>query len=115
MITRVGLCEICYELGEPKPKAMYLVFGASKKSYVFYKARNRTTPGLTPHLYSYLGVIDENTVRIKSVCCMCGCGIEVGKEKKGLIGFEVARQKIHKMPLKQWNALINFTDTGLEI
>lgn len=112
LITRVGFCERCLQHHNPRTGQLVLFCG----SHGFY-VKEALVPkyplshpvGFTPHLYSKLDVIG-GTVNVKKVCCVNGCDILIKPNANDTFDFYILETKWQytKMPVADWNALLNF-------
>lgn len=72
--------------------------------------RKRLEQGIVPHILSWKQ--KDGKVELTITCGVLGCGCEYSPEKQKLIIKEV---KKYTLTIREWNALVKFKDTGLEI
>lgn len=118
MITRLGYCEKCAKKHMPKKGQTFIAYGRSTDGYKYKKATKNGVVGLTPHLYETTTIRnDKRKVRFRRICCMEGCG-SFKEERFGKILLyidELKWSKTMEMEIDNWNALLNFKDTGYRI
>lgn len=115
-ITRIGYCAACEKAGRPKTKDAFLAIGSTSNELIALRAIRNGKRGFVPTLYLLSAEVDGKYY-FHSLCCMCGCGsystIEEGK--KYLVLDETKWTPRKEITLNNWNALVLFKDTGLEI
>lgn len=117
IITRVGFCPKCYAAKRPQAGDIFVAQGASKNLHAFEAIGTNARRGFTPHLYQYERMMGV-TVYYTVVCGMVGCGayvIENTKKKCDEVFLDDQLFEDGYMPLKEWNALVMFKDTGFKI
>ena len=115
-ITRIGYCEKCAKEHRPKTGESFLAFGSSSQTWKPLMAKRNAIRGLTPHNYLMTAHNDEE-VAFHKMCCVCGSYEEYNEEAKILyvVLNERAWSEVEVIRLEDWNALVLFKDTGLEI
>lgn len=115
LITRVGFCPKCSKAGSPKTGQSFIVFGANSQSYKGKLALRNGVTGFTPHIYEFNRSMDK-TVYYNKICCMCGCGSYLTTEgDKKFIYLNDEKWEDCYTTLSNWNALVLFKKTNLEI
>lgn len=115
MLTRLGYCEQCSKAHRPKTNQIFIAFGAKSQTFFGEIALHSALKGMTPHIYEFHKLID-GTVHFFKICCMVGCGTKLIDEngKKFVVTVD-EKWESGCMPLKDWNALVLFKDTGFRI
>lgn len=116
MLCRIGFCEKCFKEDRPQTKQHYLVYGSSSEDYHGMTAKRNGRKGFTPHLYHLIRAF-SNEVYYKKLCCMVDCGTYLVKEEGVTYACydDDSWSVTLTMPLKEWNALCGFKNTGLKI
>lgn len=111
--TRVGFCQECKDNHRPKSGNLFVALGASG-NYHIYVAGSKNTEGYVPHIYIIDKVLDGNVIYHK-ICCMHNCGISTVNKISNKFSFDERAWSKHILPIKEWNALQQFRNTGYEI
>ena len=117
MITRLGYCPNCDKAHRPKTNQLFIVFGATSKTWQGMVALRSALSGFTPHIYEFQRLSpDCKTVYFSKLCSMVGCGT-VLSEENGETFVNTIDEKWEDvyMSLKSWNKLCCFKDTGFKI
>lgn len=118
IITRVWYCPFCEKKGRPELDDLFVVIGRTQEKFQVHKAimhTNRFHKGYTPHLVQILKYDRlRSTVKISITCAMNHCGLHLEKVDDG---YDIYFDKVTEMevPLKEWNKIVQFTDTGYEL
>lgn len=119
-MSRVMFCQQCYEAQRPHDELLFAVLGSTnQKVWVYYYEapfnRELIKPyGYTPHFVVLDKVLDGIAhILVTCACNECGVDIRYSQEK----GWEVDIIKTIPMtlPLKDYLALEQFTDTGYKL
>ena len=104
IITRVGWCEECAKLRNPRTGQQFLAFGQTHHCYHIREAQRLGQIGFVPHIYKLEKKLGENLVILKS-CAMYGCGADRKWEREYWQYF-IKSWKREVWTVKQWEALV---------
>lgn len=110
----------------------YIVFGSTRQKLIVYPANNypsdyseildeiiidlKITDNVTPHIVSYLEPTDDGLyMPIAITCGVVGCGMDFIDPENLDKGIRFNRVDKHLLPIKEFEALVTFTDTGFEL
>ncbi len=137
IISRVGFCKHCYKASKPSKDDIYILFGTNHQAFEAFECKHDTPEikrGFVPFLWEKLAVQSMDSgmyVHTIKTCSICGVEINYTQDKKletmGTIKrvnengkeFKLYIQRIRwtktMLPVKEWNALVNFKGTGYEL
>lgn len=116
MITRCGHCPSCEKAGRPLFGQHFIVYGASSSEYWHLIAKRNGKKGFVPTIYKFIKCLG-GLVYYQKICTLLDCGSYLAEED-GKIFIYLDEEKwsgVLTMPLKEWNALCGFKNTGLKI
>jgi hypothetical protein len=96
-----------------------LAFGAKRNDYVVYRSTKSChflDRGFTPHLYKR-GIVEKGIMAYHYACSLYDCDCERKQLENGMFLYFIPEDKwkLGFMPLKEWNNLVMFKDTGYRI
>lgn len=108
ILTRVAFCQKCFDNKRPQKGELFLAIGRGRQSYGVHVVTLNGTMGYTPH------IIERNSsgnghVTFFSYCGMDGCGCKLQfNDKKGKYDVDVINETMKTLPIKEWNAMVNY-------
>lgn len=121
ILSRVCYCEKCAKAGRPTTKDKILLWGSSHEGF-FWIDGDRVSAkryGFVPHLIVNYGDIslpnEKPLYDCEIVCAVLNCGVYIGYDENGVKELKYRNTRIKIFTHKDFEALINFTDTGYEI
>lgn len=126
-MTRVHFCPSCRKHERPKESDYFALWGGTTEDFYIlqpqYKLYAREY-GYTPHLVELVKskkVNGKMCCEYTARCLVHGCGIFIEVANDGdpdnptVTVYEMGRAHRYIVPLKEWNALVTFKDTGYEL
>ena len=113
IMCRVGLCPKCKALGA-EISDTFVAYGQDSQLYKEIDTVYAGVPGYTPHIYYFIELVGD-TVFYKRACAMLDCGTYILREQNKMGFIKEAWSGVMPMPLREWTALEDFTDTGFEL
>lgn len=138
-VTRSGFCKSCFQATRPLENDLYILFGTQHQEFSIHLCDHNAPfakRGFVPFLFEKIGtqsLASGMFVHYTRTCGINNCGIFLQETKvngmeiiaKGSVKDEGGVKRpfyIHRiawkkgmMPESQWNALVNFKDTGFEL
>lgn len=119
-VSRVFFCQNCFDNGRPHDEMLFAVLGSThQKVWVhYYEApykRELVKPyGYVPAFIVVDKVVD-GMVHLLVTCSANGCGTDITYTREKGWKVDIVKTNEIKMPLKEYLALENFTNTGYEL
>lgn len=109
LLTRVMFCQTCFDNKFPQKGQLFLTIGRGRQKYEVRPVTNNGRFGFTPHIIEKTHAANGE-VTFAASCCMNGCEsiIELN-EDSGRYDIAVTTATVHKIPIRDWNALVLYT------
>jgi len=109
ILTRVAFCQKCFDEKRPQKGNLFLTIGRGRQAF-FVQSVSRNTPmGFTPHLIER-AYSTPSHITYHSYCAMNGCDTILQlNEEIGKYNIAVTGEVQHTIPVKDWNALVQYT------
>jgi len=104
-ISRPFVCDKSHALAKHKA-----VWGTSSQCFHIENIYGRIKDHITPHIISWKQ--QPGKILVTATCGIIGCGCRYDADKKRLI---ITNIKNFEFPIREWNALVGFKNTGFEL
>ena len=85
IICRVGFCQNCANLRNPRTGQLFLAYGSTKQDYIVLTAQRNGMLGFVPHIYK--AKFNGQNVIIEKSCAMYECGVDRKFQKSGGVSY----------------------------
>lgn len=110
-MTRPFYCN-CHEIHDEATH--YIVWGGTRQSLIYYPIEEPIVDNITPHIVSYVEY-NKDIIPISVTCGIVGCGVRLKDPDNIAMGIVIQDVRNIKIPLKEFNALVNFKNTNYEL
>lgn len=110
-LTRVSYCENCAQTHHPVHSDRFIVIGRSHKQFTIWTCSSPHAFGFTPHIFEREYAKDGN-VYFSKICGVCGFKIDQSDAKPTIVILSITHSV---MPISEWNAMVQFTDSGYKL
>lgn len=109
VLCRVAFCQSCYDNKRPQKGQQFLTIGRGKQQYAIREVTLNGRRGFVPHIVERKSSAKAH-VTFFSHCSMEGCGAKFEpNEKTGKFKIEVFNEVTKVLPIRDWNAMVNYT------
>lgn len=110
LLTRVMFCSNCANNKMPQKGNLFITIGRGRQKCEVRQATQNGHFGFTPHIIEKTHV-KEGIVTFAASCAMNGCDSFMEyKEDSGKYDVSILAATVHKLPIREWNALVNYTN-----
>lgn len=115
VLTRQMYCERCAKKNHPTRGQTFIVCGENGFHIrVVERYVEPSKKGFTPHLVASYKMLDDETLAFSRVCCIVGCGLDVGNDPtdRNKKVFTYRKVSYEQMNVRDWNSMIENKDLG---
>lgn len=110
LITRVMFCAKCEANKMPQKGNLFLTIGRSRQKYEVRQATCNGKFGFTPHIIEKTHQKD-GIITFAASCSIHGCESTMEyDEETGRYNVAILTATVHQLPVREWNALVNYTN-----